>query len=217
MENFFLTTKSVLKITKDSFIITFSEKLDFMPTQFIMIETPSVVRKPFALGEWFNDLAIGVEVIGKGTGYIVEQKALKAHGPLGKGFIPPSGKGAMIATPACLAMAFDLHQRYSCDVFIGSIEKLLVEIPFKIVYGNDEFVGLLESLRGYDWFYVVGSDQMEKVAFDLLRQKAPVYISFNEYMACGIGACRGCAIQTKEGIKHVCIDGPVFRGDFVWS
>ncbi len=217
MENFSLTTKNTLKVTENSFIITFNEKLDFIPTQFIMIETPSVVRKPFALGEWFNDLAIGVEVIGKGTAYIVEQKALKVHGPLGKGFVPPSGKGAMIATPACLAIAFDLHQRYDCDVFIGSVEKLLAEIPFEVVYGNDEFVELLESLSGYDWFYVVGSDQMEKVAFDLLRQKAPVYISFNEYMACGIGACRGCAIQTKEGIKHVCIDGPVFRGDLVWN
>lgn len=217
MENFSLTTKNTLKVTENSFIITFNEKLDFIPTQFIMIETPSVVRKPFALGEWFNDLAIGVEVIGKGTGYIVEQKVLKAHGPLGKGFVPPSKKGAMIATPACLAMAFDLHGRYNCDVFIGSIEKLLIEIPFKVVYGNDEFVGLLESLSGYDWFYVVGSDQMEKAAFDLLHQKAPVYISFNEYMACGIGACRGCAIQTKEGIKHVCVDGPVFRGDLVWN
>ncbi|HEY8542192.1 MAG TPA: oxidoreductase [Pseudothermotoga sp.] len=217
MENFSLTVKKTFEVTRDSFIITFNEKIDFAPTQFIMIETPSVVRKPFALGKWFDDLAIGIQVIGKGTQYIVKQDVLLAHGPLGKGFVPPSGKGAMITTPACLAMAFDLHQRYSCDVFIGSLERLQMEISFRTVIGNEEFVNLLKSLNGYDWFYVVGSDQMEKVAFNLLREKAPVYLSFNEYMACGIGACRGCAIQTKEGIKHVCIDGPVFRGDLVWN
>lgn len=217
MENFCLRVKKTIKVTENSFLVIFSEKMNFVPTQFIMIETPSVVRKPFALGNWFDDLAIGVQVIGKGTQYIVEQKILKAHGPLGKGFVPPSTKGAMIATPACLAMAFDFHHRYNCDIFIGSVEELLIDIPFKVVYGNDEFVRLLKSLNGYGWFYVVGSDQMEKVAFDLLREKAPVYLSFNEYMACGIGACRGCAIQTKEGIKHVCVDGPVFRGDLVWN
>ncbi|MGB9821727.1 MAG: oxidoreductase [Pseudothermotoga sp.] len=217
MESFTLTVKRTFKTSRDSYIITFNEKIDFVPTQFIMIETPSVVRKPFGLGNWFADLAIGVQVIGKGTQYIVEQKILSAHGPLGRGFVPPSGKGAMISTLACLAMAFDLHQRCGCDVFIGTLEEPQIEVPFKTVLGDQQFVELLKSLKGYDWFYVVGSDQMEKVCFDLLHNKAPVYLSFNEYMACGLGACRGCAIQTKEGLKHVCIDGPVFRGDLIWN
>ncbi len=217
MENFSLTVKRTIKVTEDSFIITFNEKIDFVPAQFIMVETPSVTRKPFGLGRWFDDLAIGVQVIGNGTKYITEQKILKAHGPNGKGFVPPSRKGAVIATPACLAIAYDLYRRYGCDIFIGSVSRLMVEIPFKTVIGNEQFVSLLESLNGYEWFYVVGSDQMEKVSFDLLRKKAPVYLSFNEYMACGIGACRGCAIETKEGIKHLCVDGPVLRGDLIWN
>ena len=29
-------------------------------------------------------------------------------------------------------------------------------------------------------------------------------------MACGIGACLGCAIRTANGYKLVCKDGPVF-------
>jgi dihydroorotate dehydrogenase electron transfer subunit len=36
-----------------------------------------------------------------------------------------------------------------------------------------------------------------------------------EYMACGVGGCAGCAIrlQTQSGpaMKRVCVDGPVFR------
>ena len=35
-------------------------------------------------------------------------------------------------------------------------------------------------------------------------------VSLDAYMACGIGACLGCAIETLDGYKLVCKDGPVF-------
>ncbi|MEA3489595.1 MAG: dihydroorotate dehydrogenase electron transfer subunit [Candidatus Omnitrophota bacterium] len=35
-------------------------------------------------------------------------------------------------------------------------------------------------------------------------------VSLDAYMACGIGACLGCAIRTVDGYKLVCKDGPVF-------
>ena len=35
--------------------------------------------------------------------------------------------------------------------------------------------------------------------------------SLEERMACGFGACMGCSIQTANGPKRVCKDGPVFR------
>lgn len=36
-------------------------------------------------------------------------------------------------------------------------------------------------------------------------------LSFEERMGCGFGACVGCQIETKEGPKKVCTDGPVFE------
>lgn len=36
------------------------------------------------------------------------------------------------------------------------------------------------------------------------------WVSFEERMACGIGACYGCMTKTKDGLKRVCKDGPVF-------
>ncbi len=42
------------------------------------------------------------------------------------------------------------------------------------------------------------------------RFKIPAQVSVDEYMACGIGACLGCAIRTRDGYKMVCKDGPVF-------
>ncbi|MBW6463900.1 MAG: hypothetical protein K0B84_06905, partial [Firmicutes bacterium] len=36
------------------------------------------------------------------------------------------------------------------------------------------------------------------------------WISVEERMACGIGACLGCAVRTEHGYMRVCKDGPVF-------
>ncbi len=35
-------------------------------------------------------------------------------------------------------------------------------------------------------------------------------VSLEEVMACGTGACRGCVVETSDGYRTVCSDGPVF-------
>jgi dihydroorotate dehydrogenase electron transfer subunit len=43
------------------------------------------------------------------------------------------------------------------------------------------------------------------------------YISMEENMACGLGACLGCVVKTKGGYKRVCKEGPVFKSEeIVW-
>jgi dihydroorotate dehydrogenase electron transfer subunit len=43
------------------------------------------------------------------------------------------------------------------------------------------------------------------------RGKKPVQVSLEVRIGCGIGACFGCSIKTKNGMKRVCRDGPVFN------
>jgi len=38
----------------------------------------------------------------------------------------------------------------------------------------------------------------------------PCYLSLEAHMACGVGVCLGCTIQTSEGKKRCCSEGPVF-------
>jgi NAD(P)H-flavin reductase len=38
----------------------------------------------------------------------------------------------------------------------------------------------------------------------------PCFISTERRMACGTGACLGCAVKTSGGNKRCCADGPVF-------
>ena len=46
----------------------------------------------------------------------------------------------------------------------------------------------------------------------------PCYVSLEEYMACGVGACKGCAVQLSDRMGTVCKDGPVFNSkEVVWD
>jgi dihydroorotate dehydrogenase electron transfer subunit len=49
----------------------------------------------------------------------------------------------------------------------------------------------------------------------------PCQISLEEYMACAVGGCAGCAVQvqTADGpaMKRVCVDGPVFEATSIFS
>ncbi len=45
-----------------------------------------------------------------------------------------------------------------------------------------------------------------------------LYVSLDERMGCGMGMCKGCPIKTKNGIKMVCKDGPIFDSDeIIWE
>lgn len=42
-------------------------------------------------------------------------------------------------------------------------------------------------------------------------------VSLEAHMACGIGACLGCVVNTQSGFKRVCKDGPVFDSqEIIW-
>ena len=41
--------------------------------------------------------------------------------------------------------------------------------------------------------------------------EGPGEASLEERMGCGAGFCYGCSIQTKNGPRRVCKDGPVFK------
>ncbi len=50
------------------------------------------------------------------------------------------------------------------------------------------------------------------------QEDVPAYLSLEEHMACGVGACLGCVVKTKEIDRHshvhnarICTDGPVFE------
>ncbi|MCU0640483.1 MAG: dihydroorotate dehydrogenase electron transfer subunit [Candidatus Margulisbacteria bacterium] len=67
--------------------------------------------------------------------------------------------------------------------------------------------------------YACGPRPMLKAVAQIAAQKQiDCQLSLEERMACGIGACKGCAVLTTSGYKMVCKDGPVFNAsDLVFS
>ena len=43
----------------------------------------------------------------------------------------------------------------------------------------------------------------------------PCFVSLERRMACGVGACLGCTVQTVNGNRRCCADGPIFNADEV--
>ncbi len=47
---------------------------------------------------------------------------------------------------------------------------------------------------------------------------AKCQISLEVRMGCGFGACYGCTVKTRKGLKRVCLDGPIFYlDDIIWQ
>ena len=56
------------------------------------------------------------------------------------------------------------------------------------------------------------------LAKDRRFQNKPMQVSLEVRMACGIGLCYGCTVKTRQGLKQVCEDGPVFEmGNVLWD
>jgi dihydroorotate dehydrogenase electron transfer subunit len=69
--------------------------------------------------------------------------------------------------------------------------------------------------------YACGPTPMLRACAMLARRfDVPCLVSLEEFMACGVGGCAGCAVavETPEGpaMKRVCVDGPVFQADAVF-
>lgn len=66
--------------------------------------------------------------------------------------------------------------------------------------------------------YACGPRPMFKALWGTVKDKGiKTYVSLEENMACGIGACLGCAVRTLNGYERVCNEGPVFSIEgIVW-
>jgi NAD(P)H-flavin reductase len=70
------------------------------------------------------------------------------------------------------------------------------------------------SASGYAAVFACGPGQMLKTVGDIcIAGGIPCFISVEEHMACGVGACLGCNVKTTRGTLRCCTDGPVFSAE----
>jgi NAD(P)H-flavin reductase len=70
---------------------------------------------------------------------------------------------------------------------------------------------------GYGAVYACGQEPMLKAVAEKCRRAAvPCFISLERRMACGVGACLGCTVQTARGNRRCCADGPIFDAEEIY-
>jgi len=70
--------------------------------------------------------------------------------------------------------------------------------------------------------FACGPTPMLKAVANVARRfNIPCQVSLEEFMACAVGGCAGCAVrvETPQGpaMKRVCVDGPVFEASSVFG
>jgi dihydroorotate dehydrogenase electron transfer subunit len=80
---------------------------------------------------------------------------------------------------------------------------------------------LPDAQRGEVEVFACGPMPMLQAVAALAREFAlPCQISLEEYMACAVGGCAGCAVAvhsaTGIAMKRVCVDGPVFEAATIY-
>lgn len=104
---------------------------------------------------------------------------------------------------------------FGCEGFEG--EKPQVRVFVTTVDGTCGTKGFvtdcLDKVDKEAYYYACGPLPMLKA----LKSARGSYgeLSLEERMGCGFGACVGCSVETTEGFKKVCKDGPVFKADTV--
>jgi len=184
-----------------------------------------------------------LRIAGRGTAAIVSSPCgsqLRMVLPLGRGF-PPPGEGdevVLVAGGVGIAPLFPWAMALSkrgCRVhllwgakdsswfpppLIVPLRAAGVEISLATEDGSIGKRGMVTDLLGGLTFgkptvaYLCGPMAMVRRALEILKDKnIRTFTSLEERMACGVGACFGCAVKTRSGYKLVCRDGPVFRGE----
>ena len=71
----------------------------------------------------------------------------------------------------------------------------------------------------YDYVAVCGPEPLMKIVAGMAHGAGvPCEVSMEKRMACGIGACLSCVVDTTSGKKRSCVDGPIFDAEeVVWQ
>lgn len=216
-----------------------------LPGQFINIRLDEFfLRRPISICDWNeNTLTIIYKTVGRGTDAMSRYAAgreLDILIPLGNGYdISRGGIGKrpiVIGGGAGVPPMFGLCRRLkekgldpvavlgfksSEEMFyIDKFRKLGVQVAVATEdgsYGAEGFVtDVLSNLEGTS-FFACGPEAMLKAVDSVVDRKLCGWLSFEERMGCGFGACMGCSCETKYGSKRICKDGPVLeREEIIW-
>lgn len=113
-------------------------------------------------------------------------------------------------------VSLDEFKKFGLNIFISTEDGSLGE-EGKI---SDLFEKKLSSFQQKpEIIYCCGPFEMvKKISKFSAVNEIRCFVSLEQNLACGLGACQGCVISTRKGYQRVCKDGPVFEAkDIIWN
>jgi len=206
------------------------------------------LRRPLSVhrvSENRDELAFLFSAAGAGTEWLSRRRrgdALDLFGPLGKGFdIRPRSRnlllvaGGMGIAPLvflsgeAVSAGLSVELLMGCATAAGAYPRGLLPSGVRLrITTEDCSLGeggmatdlLPASLPTADQIFACGPLAMYRSMAGMGRQFGgrSVQVSVETVLGCGVGACLGCSIETRQGRKLVCKDGPVFElKDILWD
>ncbi|MBO8159413.1 dihydroorotate dehydrogenase electron transfer subunit [Thermosyntropha sp.] len=195
----------------------------------------------YDVDEKLNSITLLYKVVGKGTELLTKIKVkenINVMGPLGKGFSLGDYKsvllvGGGVGIAPLIYLARVLRER-GCKVTVlygaarseelvafDRLRSIGVELMLATMDGSAGYKGLVTELlydkinpHDIEFIYTCGPEPMMVAVKDYAdKYGIKGEVSLEENMACGVGACLGCARKLKPEDDHyvkVCKDGPVF-------
>lgn len=232
------------KLTADVFDVTVSApKLAPLahPGQFAQILVPGkTLRRPISLcGIGKDTFRLVFQVRGEGTEILSKLQVgeqMEILAPLGNGFPLENTVeakhavfvGGGIGVPPLLGAASAFSGQKTAVLGFRNQDAVILMKDF-VSAGCEAFLatddgsfgvhGLVTDVMrnlSFDICYACGPTPMLRAVAKLCAERdVPCYVSMEQRMACGIGACLGCAVELRreDGSSyygHVCKDGPVF-------
>ena len=216
------------------------------PGQFISVysnDDSKLLPRPISICEIDKEtgrLRIVYRVVGYGTKEFSGCKAgdtLEIMGPLGNGYTLKKDKAILVAggigVPPLFGAARQCGKNATVAVGFRNKDFVILEDDFRAAgcdlriatddgsYGHHGLViDLFQDLHP-DKIFACGPKVMLRAVTEFAKaHNIPCEISLEERMACGIGACLGCAVELYDEngetyMGHVCKDGPVFPAERV--
>jgi len=165
-------------------------------------------------------------------------------GPLGNAwadFLPDSGRAALVSGSigvAPLAALVAERPDFTFHIYAGfkngfidkdvenavlgsakNAEKIVIAAEDGVNAHNGLILDYIHEPESYDVIFACGSSVMLKSVKEKFQSiSVPCFLSAESRMACGVGACLGCAIRTVKGNARCCADGPIFSaGDIIFE
>lgn len=208
--------------------------------QFLELELPNFfLRRPFSIADSTdNTVTLLYKVVGVGTKELTLAKkgdTFDCLTHLGNGFdISRTKKPLLIGGGIGIAPLYKLAKDFvnmgiTPEIILGfRNEKELFYIEEfkklgKVIVGTDDgsfgccgnvVQVLKDNISDFDYYYACGPQVMLKA---MQNYSTKGQLSLEARMGCGFGVCMGCSIQTTNGFKRVCKEGPVFdAGEVIW-